>query len=136
MHGIMLVYDITEPKTFYAVETWIKRIRDNTDPESEYPVQLVLVGNKVDFQERRMISTDQGEELAKRYDIPFFESSAKTLLNVNNAFETLCRLSLPKVKYEERKKKENVTINVAQNDALNGRRARGGCCSYATSKSE
>lgn len=114
MHGIILVYDITDAKTFFAVETWIKQIRDNTDSDSEFPVQILLVGNKADCHERRVISFEQGQELANKFRVPFFETSAKTLHNLNTVFETLCLNSLPKAKFEQERKTKHATINIIE----------------------
>ena len=49
----------------------------------------VLIGNKVDLEADRQVSKYKGEELAKRYQIPFFETSAKTGENVEEMFQTL-----------------------------------------------
>lgn len=47
-----------------------------------------LVGNKSDQEGKRAVSTEQGKELAKQYNIQFFETSAKTSSNIDHLFET------------------------------------------------
>jgi GTPase SAR1 family protein len=48
---------------------------------------MVLVGNKVDLDEKRVVSTDEGKELADKLGISFYETSAKTGKNVDKVFE-------------------------------------------------
>ena len=50
---------------------------------------MVLVGNKCDCEERRLVTYEQGLELADRLGCPFFETSSKYDVNVDDAFEKL-----------------------------------------------
>lgn len=45
---------------------------------------MLLVGNKCDLEDERCISKEEGQRLAKEWNIPFMETSAKTLHNVTN----------------------------------------------------
>ena len=81
--GILLIYDITDLNSFTSLNYWIELIKDNS-PEN---VKLVLVGNKSHLEEERKVSKEQGEEFAKKYNIKFFEASAKEGINVNETFE-------------------------------------------------
>lgn len=47
---------------------------------------MVLVGNKIDLEEQRQVSTREGVELARSFACPFFETSAKSRINVEEAF--------------------------------------------------
>jgi GTPase SAR1 family protein len=49
----------------------------------------ILVGNKCDMEESRKVSNEEGMELAKHYEIPFLETSAKNSINVDNSFITM-----------------------------------------------
>ena len=51
----------------------------------------ILVGNKCDMEEMRKVSYEEGMELAKHYEIPFLETSAKNSINVENSFMTMSR---------------------------------------------
>jgi GTPase SAR1 family protein len=68
---------------------------------------MVLVGNKCDLQDQRVITTEQGEDLARKFGCAFLEASAKTRVNVDQIFHDLIRqinkLS-PPVKKEGKKK--------------------------------
>lgn len=54
-------------------------------------VPMILVGNKCDLETERQVTTGEGSELAKSFGCPFFESSAKTRVNVEESFYELVR---------------------------------------------
>jgi GTPase SAR1 family protein len=82
MRGVVLVYDITDPRSFASVESWISEINS----KAEKDVSVVLVGNKVDMVSQRRVTTAEGQELATRFSLPFFETSAKTGANLDEVF--------------------------------------------------
>ena len=79
----IVVYDITCQDSFDNVSTWIEDCK-NYSPKNVY---IVLVGNKSDLEERRQIPTEKGQEIADKFGIAFFETSAKTGDNVAKIFE-------------------------------------------------
>lgn len=83
--GIVLVYDVTDQSSFQHVRHWVNDIFTH----SPQGVQLVLVGNKCDRAQDKVIATEQGRELAREYTIPFVETSACTGANVEEAFTGL-----------------------------------------------
>ena len=85
--GIILIYDITKQETFENVRNWINNIKD----EAPARVVLILIGNKIDDEENRKVQKSEGEEIAKEFNLPFFESSAKKDINVTPAFDTLIK---------------------------------------------
>ncbi len=76
------MYDVTCQNSFNNIKNWIFQIRETVDNK----VCILLVGNKIDDKENRRISTEQGEELAKEFEINFIESSAKMDINVAKTF--------------------------------------------------
>ena len=76
---VFLVYDITSKTSFDNIPNWINFIKtiENT--------ALVLCGNKIDLDNRE-VKKEDGEELAKKEGISFFEVSAKTDENIKNMF--------------------------------------------------
>lgn len=82
VQGVILMYDITEPVSFENVKKWFKSIRENTNEK----MPIVLVGNKIDLEDKRKVSIEKGEKLAEEYEIKFFEASAKDNRNVEEAF--------------------------------------------------
>lgn len=84
-NGIMMVYDITNPKSFDNITKWLRNITDHAAED----VIRILLGNKSDMEDKRMISTARGQEIATQNGIKFFETSAKQNININDAFMTL-----------------------------------------------
>ena len=78
----IIVYDITDQASFDKIEDWIRDVR-NLAPSD---CLLVLVGNKLDLAAQRAISTSQGQELADKHGIMFFETSASTGEHVQTLF--------------------------------------------------
>ncbi len=91
--GIILVYDITNQKSFDNITKWLQNIEMHASAD----VERLLIGNKSDWEDRRVVPKERGEELAKSQGIAFLETSAKTNHNIDEAFETLARLILKKV---------------------------------------
>lgn len=86
-NGIMLVYDITDERSFDNIRKWISNVDENTSDD----VEKILLGNKCDESDKRQVSKDSGEQLATMYGIKFMEVSGKANINVEDAFFTLAR---------------------------------------------
>lgn len=78
----MIVYDITSRESFEAVNEWLEECRKN----GETSLTLVLVGNKIDLLNERVITYEEGETFAKNNNMLFFETSAKTADNIKRMF--------------------------------------------------
>ena len=87
-HGVLLIYDICEKNSFLDVRDWIEQIVENTDNDN---MVMILCGNKCDKEKERIITKEEGEDLAKNYGIPFFECSAKNNTNINEMFNTMAQ---------------------------------------------
>uniref|UniRef100_A0A1A8K6D4 Ras-related protein SEC4 n=5 Tax=Nothobranchius TaxID=28779 RepID=A0A1A8K6D4_NOTKU len=85
--GIMLVYDICNEKSFDNIKNWIRNIEEHASSD----VEKMILGNKCDMTDRRQVSKDRGEKLAIDYGVKFLETSAKSGLNVEEAFYTMAR---------------------------------------------
>ncbi|XP_014211604.1 ras-like protein 3 [Copidosoma floridanum] len=86
--GFVLVYSITAQSTFndlHDLREQILRVKDTDD------VPMVLVGNKCDLEDERVVGKDQGSNLARQYNCAFMETSAKAKINVNDIFYDLVR---------------------------------------------
>lgn len=83
--GILLIYDVTTTKSWSNVRNWVRNIQDNA-PQT---VNKMLIGNKSDLTQKREVTTQQGEQLAREYGMKFLETSARTNMNVQEAFVTL-----------------------------------------------
>jgi Ras-related protein Rab-8A len=78
--GVLLMYDVTKQSSFQSISEWMESIY-NSKPKN-FPI--ILAGNKIDL-EKREVTTEEGEKLAKDYGIPFFEISNKEGINVTEA---------------------------------------------------
>lgn len=84
--GVVLVYSLTERKTFNNIENWMKQIHD-VQPEG---ICKIIVGNKADCKEtERQVTLEEGQNLAKKYGADFVESSAKDNLNIAEIFSKI-----------------------------------------------
>ncbi|RLN60568.1 hypothetical protein BBP00_00005909 [Phytophthora kernoviae] len=87
-NGIVLVYDVSDRRSFDNVGYWMNNIRQYSSP-SQMPAML-LVGNKIDLP-NRVVSLEEGQAAASQYGCRFIETSAKTSENTNGALETIAR---------------------------------------------
>mmetsp|Transcript_12017 Transcript_12017/g.48376 ORF Transcript_12017/g.48376 Transcript_12017/m.48376 type:complete len:225 (+) Transcript_12017:308-982(+) len=129
-HGILLVYDVSERDSFENIQHWVQQIRENADER----VRLVLVGNKCDREESRVVSTQEGEELAKQYGVSFFETSAKDNRNVDECYTAIARETkdaLVALETEQRRDEAAAVREAAAVDAASKQAAAKGrrrCC--------
>ena len=84
VHGIILMYDITDISSFKNLENWIKQIKENVESN----VRIVLVGNNCDKPDRKVAESD-GKKMADDFNFGFFEASPKLNHNVNEVFKYL-----------------------------------------------
>jgi Ras-related protein Rab-8A len=80
--GILLVYDVTDRRSFESIRNWISQIQQHADVH----VNKILVGNKCDMLDEKVVSTEEGQKLAKEFGIDFWECSAKNDINVDDSF--------------------------------------------------
>ncbi|XP_051122995.1 GTP-binding protein YPTM2-like [Andrographis paniculata] len=81
-HGIIIVYDVADNDSFKNVKQWLNEI----DRYASDNVNKLLVGNKCDLTDSRVVSFDTAKEFADELGIPFMETSAKNATNVEQAF--------------------------------------------------
>ncbi|OQV22269.1 Ras-related protein Rab-35 [Hypsibius exemplaris] len=80
-HGVIVVYDVTNGESFANIKRWLEEIEHNCED-----VSRVLVGNKDDDPERKVVLTSDAKRIAEASGIPFFETSAKENRNVEEMF--------------------------------------------------
>jgi Ras-related protein Rab-1A len=123
-HGILLIYDVTDKDSFKNLSNWLIEIEKNASKN----VLKVLIGNKSDLEDKRVITINQGKEFADTYGLKFLETSAKKNVNVNEAFETLGRELMQAADDKKiTRQKQNKKISVAKVQDLNTEK-KGGCC--------
>ena len=85
--GAFVVYDITRKETFDSVDKWIADLKQSGDKK----ITILLIGNKADLENQRVISKEQGEEKAKSFNLAFLETSAMNGQNLDTAFEMMIK---------------------------------------------
>ncbi len=122
-HGILLIYDVTDKESFKNLSNWLIEIEKNASKN----VLKVLIGNKTDLEEKRVITYNQGKEFADSYGLKYIETSAKKNLNVNEAFETLGRELMQASDDKKIGKSKDKKISVTKAEDLNQEQKKG-CC--------
>jgi small GTP-binding protein len=92
--GALLVYDITRRDTFSHLSNWLNDARENGNPD----MAITLVGNKTDLDSRRTVSVEEAQRFAKENNLIFVETSAKSDINVEFAFEITAKSIYYKIK--------------------------------------
>jgi Ras-related protein Rab-1A len=87
-HGIMIVFDITDRESFTNVAMWYEEVKKYAIPN----VKTMLIGNKADFNTKRQVEYTEAKEYADSMNMTYFETSAKTALNVETAFFELATM--------------------------------------------
>ena len=111
-NGVILVYDITNKKTFSKIEEWSNILERNNKNYS-----AVLVGNKMDLESERQVSTNEGLTLANKLNIEFFETSCLTNQNIEEMMNKISTLTINRF---DSKRNSNLSLNkVKKKDGKN-----------------
>lgn len=80
------MYAINDRKTFNSITTWMNQIAQHNEED----IPKIIVGNKSDLPpDERVISEDEGMQLAQKYNVPWIETSARDGTNINELFGIL-----------------------------------------------
>ena len=91
VHGVIMVYDVTNQLSFQNVELWNEEIQRFSKHMAKGMTKIVLVGNKSDSESQRTVSCEEGEKLADKHGFEFIETSAKTGENVDEIRQLLAQ---------------------------------------------
>ena len=83
--GMMICFDLTKPRTFESLRRWMVAVNQNC----EAGIATLLIGNKCDLEDERAISKETAEQFAADNGMQYFETSAKSNINVREAFENM-----------------------------------------------
>lgn len=108
--SILVVYDVTNQDSFDCIEGWLEQIKLH----GSSTCHKVLIGNKIDLEQERVIPPAKGFEIADKYGIPFFEVSAKSNLHVQLPFEHAANVVLRQLRHTEPKPRESLTYMIEE----------------------
>ncbi|XP_054168270.1 ras-related protein Rab-35-like [Oppia nitens] len=121
-HGVIVVYDVTNGETFANVKRWLHEIEQNCDV-----VNKILVGNKNDDPNRKVVLTEDAQRFADQMGIRLFETSAKENINVEDMFNAITRMVLrTKKEQKDRQNSSDNAIKVHKGSAHKSRHKK--CC--------
>ncbi|XP_035642951.1 ras-related protein Rab-27A-like [Oncorhynchus keta] len=92
--GFLLLFDLTNEQSFLNVRNWMSQLQMHAYCENP---DVVLCGNKCDLQEQRVVREDEARELAEKYGIPYFETSAANGQFVSQAVDVLLDLIMKRM---------------------------------------
>ena len=109
------------PFTLIDIRTWFA----NVEQHATEGVNKILIGNKCDWEEKRAVSTEQGQALADELGIPFLEVSAKSNINIDQAFYNLAADIKKRIVDTSKTETPSANVNVGQSE---GSGSLGKCC--------
>ena len=118
VQGVIIMYDITNRASFENINKWLYLLSQNVSDKAK-----ILVGSKLDLsEEKRIITEEEGQNLADKNNMPFYETSSKTGENVEKIFFTLAQ------NIYENLSNENINDNASVKIIQNPERKKKGCC--------
>ena len=117
---VLVVYDVTDRESFTNVKTWLAEI----DRFASEGVVKLLVGNKSDLVNKKVVDSKVAQEFANQLNIKFLETSAKNSDNVERAFLTMAAEILEKSQETVEAAGPTRTIKVQDTQNVNSH----GCC--------
>ncbi len=85
------MFDLTNESSFESVQDWLREVNKLNNKSV-----IILLGTKNDLKDYYQVKNEQIEELIKKYEISYFETSAKTGENMDVIFQAICDLVLTK----------------------------------------
>ena len=118
VQGVIIMYDITNRASFENINKWLYLLSQNVSDKAK-----ILVGSKLDLsEEKRIVTEEEGQNLADKNNMPFYETSSKTGENVEKIFFTLAQ------NIYENLSNENINDNASVKIIPNPERQKKGCC--------
>ena len=122
VQGVIIMYDITNKSSFENINKWLYLLSQNVTDKAK-----ILVGNKLDLsEEKRIVTEEEGQKIADKNDMPFYETSSKTGENVEKIFFTLAQNIYENLSNENPNMNDNGSVKIIENH--NSKNKKKGCC--------
>ena len=109
VQGVVIMYDITNRASFENINKWLYLLSQNVSDKAK-----ILVGSKLDLsEEKRIVTEEEGQNLADKNNMPFYETSSKTGENVEKIFFTLAQNIYENLSNENIN--DNASVKIIQN---------------------
>ena len=108
--GIILIFDITNKKSFEKISFWIQDLSNKIDLDN---ICLILIGNKTDLKDQRKVSVEEAQKYAAQYNIEYYEVSALKNVGIIEMMEFFIKKC-----YNNMKEKNNYSITISK-DGMN-----------------
>ena len=104
--GFIILYDITSRESFNNINNWIQQIIVLVGKD----LKCILFGNKNDLNKERKVKINEGKELAKKYNFPFYETSAKYGTNLEKGFNSIIMKILGDIQTIKKKRRNSLVL--------------------------
>ncbi|XP_030841484.1 ras-related protein Rab-21-like [Strongylocentrotus purpuratus] len=119
----LIVYDITNQKSFEDVDFWISELRRDGPEE----ILIYVIGNKVDLESSRVVDREVAEGYAQTKGVFHFHSSAKTGQGVDEIFYDICQMTRSIQENRCKNRQSTVDVSNSTNSDENREGDRGRC---------
>ena len=121
--GVLLLYDVTNEESFKSVDQWISYIKEIDD---ENKIEIILIGNKIDEIEKRLISKKKAKDKSNKYNIKYYEICCLNGLNLYEVFNEIIFGGYYKY-YENEKEKKKDYAKITNNNKKKKKKKKK-CC--------
>jgi len=129
--GVVVVYDMTRISSFDSIKGWLDQVEQFTGSPEENLIQYLLIGNKKDLVEERVIRQDEALSFAKTKNMAFMETSAVEGTNCMKALQIIMQ-DIHEIQTKRRKATESTnsssTISISQSEKIEAEKKDDSCC--------
>ena len=124
-NGVLLIYDVCDRKSYERIGFWMDELKQNNEIEQLY---IILVGNKIDLEEKRVVTREEAEKYAEDNNINYLEVSAKTGEGILDLFNEVTKGTMDKVFNDQDNKEDKEKIKTYLDTNNNRKRKKKKCC--------
>ena len=123
-NGVLLIFDVCDRKSYERIGFWMDELKQNNEIEQLY---IILVGNKIDLEEKRVVTREEAEKYAEDNNINYLEVSAKTGEGILDLFNEVTKGTMDKVFNDQDNNEDKEKIKTYL-DTNNNRKRKKKCC--------